>query len=124
MNNLISDIEAELSKLDLRSDLRKYINGFVQLEDYSIKKALFIQTENFYEDIIEVCEKFSTNDLIVVPYDLDIRSYVDLKDQIKFNSPIIDKNIKFFITDGNSAVVFLKENTMPSIKIFKETLFL
>ena len=64
MNNLISDIEAELSKLDLRSDLRKYINGFVQLEDYSIKKALFIQTENFYEDIIEVCEKFSTNDLI------------------------------------------------------------
>ena len=38
MNNLISDIEAELSKLDLRSDLRKYINGFVQLEDYSIKK--------------------------------------------------------------------------------------
>lgn len=124
MNNLISDIEAELSKLDLRSDLRKYINGFVQLEDYSIKKALFIQTENFYEDIIEVCEKFSTNDLIVVPYDLDIRSYVDLKDQIKFNSPIIDKNIKFFITDGNSAVVFLKENTIPSIKIFKETLFL
>ena len=124
MNNLISDIEAELSKLDLRSDLRKYINGFVQLEDYSIKKALFMQTENFYEDIIEVCEKFSTNDLIVVPYDLDIRSYVDLKDQIKFNSPIIDKNIKFFITDGNSAVVFLKENTMPSIKIFKETLFL
>ena len=124
MNNLISDIEAELSKLDLRYDLRKYINGFVQLEDYSIKKALFIQTENFYEDIIEVCEKFSTNDLIVVPYDLDIRSYVDLKDQIKFNSPIIDKNIKFFITDGNSAVVFLKENTIPSIKIFKETLFL
>ena len=124
MNNLISDIEAELSKLDLRSDLRKYINGFVQLEDYSIKKALFIQTENFYEDIIEVCEKFSTNDLIVVPYDLDIRSYVDLKDQIKFNSPIIDKNIKFFITDGNSAVLFLKENTIPSIKIFKETLFL
>lgn len=124
MNNLISDIEDELSKLDLRSDLRKYINGFVQLEDYSIKKALFIQTENFYEDIIEVCEKFSTNDLIVVPYDLDIRSYVDLKDQIKFNSPVIDKNIKFFITDGNSAVVFLKENTIPSIKIFKETLFL
>lgn len=62
--DIISEIENEISSLDLREDNRKYIKGFVQLNDNSIVDAIFVYTENFYEDIKEICAKYSTNELI------------------------------------------------------------
>lgn len=80
-DEIISKVEHEISSLDLREDSRKYVKGFVQLCDNSILDAIFVCTENFYEDIKEICDKHSTDNLIFVPYDLDARCFVDISEQ-------------------------------------------
>lgn len=41
-DNIIQKIEREISSLDLREDNRKYIKGFVQLNDNSVVDAVFV----------------------------------------------------------------------------------
>ena len=79
--NTINLVEHEISSLDLREDKRKYIKGFVQLKDNSVVDAIFVYTENFYEDIKEICDKHSTDKLVFVPYDLDARCFIDVSEQ-------------------------------------------
>ena len=66
-DNITQNIEYEISSLDLREDNRKYIKGFVQLNDNSVVDAIFVYTENFYEDIkgrkLDDYERF--NDMIL-----------------------------------------------------------
>ena len=108
--DIVSKVESEISSLDLREDNRKYINGFVQLNDNSILNAIFVYTENFYEDIKEICIKYSTDKLVFVPYDLNARCFVDINEQ-KLCEEKIDENVlKYYFTDGDNAVFFLKDN--------------
>ena len=109
-DNITQKIEREISSLDLREDNRKYIKGFVQLKDNSVVDAIFVYTENFYEDVKEICAKHSTDKLIFVPYDLDARCFIDISKQ-KLCKEKIDENVlKYYFTDGDNAVFFLKDN--------------
>lgn len=108
--DFISKVEHEISSLDLREDNRKYIKGFVQLNDNSIVDAIFVYTENFYEDIKEICIRYSTNKLIFVPYDLDARCFVDISEQKLYDKQIDESILKYYFTDGNNAVFILKDN--------------
>ena len=109
-DNITQKIEREISSLDLREDNRKYIKGFVQLNDNSIVDAIFVYTENFYEDIKEICVKYSTDKLIFVPYDLDARCFVDIREQKLCKEKIDESVLKYYFTDGDNAVFFLKDN--------------
>lgn len=121
--DIISEIENEISSLDLREDNRKYIKGFVQLNDNSIVDAIFVYTENFYEDIKEICAKYSTNELIFAPYDLDARCFVDISEQKLYNKQIDENTLKYYFTDGDNAVFFLKDNeTLTKSDCFKSIL--
>lgn len=123
INNVISKVENEISSLDLREDNRKYIKGFVQLNDNSIVDAIFVYTENFYEDIKEICTKYSTDKLIFVPYDLDARCFVDISEQKLYNKKIDENALKYYFTDGNNAVFFLNDNeTLTKNNYFKSIL--
>lgn len=123
INNVISKVENEISSLDLREDNRKYIKGFVQLNDNSIVDAIFVYTENFYEDIKEICAKYSTDKLIFVPYDLDARCFVDISEQKIYNKQIDESTLKYYFTDGNNAVFFLNDNeTLSKSNYFKSIL--
>lgn len=106
----IPKVEHEISSLDLREDNRKYIKGFVQLNNNSTLDAIFVYTENFYEDIKEICAKYSTDKLIFVPYDLDARCFVDISEQKLYNEKIDESELKYYFTDGTNAVFFLKDN--------------
>lgn len=109
-DNITQEIEREISSLDLREDNRKYVKGFVQLNDNFVVDAIFVYTENFYEDVKEICAKHSTDKLIFVPYDLDARCFVDINKQ-KLCEEKIDENVlKYYFTDGDNAVFFLKDN--------------
>ena len=66
-DNITQNIEHEISSLDLREDSRKYVKCFVQLHDNSVVDAIFVYTENFYEDIKEICDKYSTDKLVFCP---------------------------------------------------------
>ena len=109
-DNITQKIEREISSLDLREDNRKYIKGFVQLNDNSIVDAIFVYTENFYEDIKEICAKHSTDKLIFVPYDLDARCFIDISEQKLCTEKIDESVLKYYFTDGDNAVFFLKDN--------------
>ena len=123
INNVISKVENEISSLDLREDNRKYIKGFVQLNDNSIVDAIFVYTENFYEDIKEICAKYSTDKLIFVPYDLDARCFVDISEQKIYNKQIDESTLKYYFTDGNNAVFLLNDNeTLSKSNYFKSIL--
>lgn len=108
--DIISKIENEISSLDLREDSRKYVKCFVQLHDNSVVDAIFVCTENFYEDIKEICDKYSTDKLVFVPYDLDARCFVDISKQKLCNKKIDESALKYYFTDGDNAVFFLKDN--------------
>ena len=121
--DIISEIENEISSLDLREDNRKYIKGFVQLNNNSIVDAIFVYTENFYEDIKEICAKYSTDKLIFVPYDLDARCFVDISEQKIYNKQIDESTLKYYFTDGNNAVFLLNDNeTLSKSNYFKSIL--
>ncbi len=121
--DIISEIENKISSLDLREENRKYIKGFVQLNNNSIVDAIFVYTENFYEDIKEICTKYSTNELIFVPYDLDARCFVDISEQKLYNKQIDENTLKYYFTDGDNAVFFLKDNeTLTKSDYFKSIL--
>ena len=109
-DDIVSKVESEISSLDLREDNRKYIKGFVQLNNNSTLDAIFVHTENFYEDIKEICLKHSTDELVFVPYDLDARCFVDISEQKLWNEKIDESALKYYFTDGNNAVFFLKDN--------------
>ena len=108
--NTINLVEHEISSLDLREDSRKYIKSFVQLYDNSVVDAIFVCTENFYENVKEICNKHSTDKLIFVPYDLDARCFVDISKQKLGNKKIDESSLKYYFTDGDNAVFFLKDN--------------
>ena len=108
--NTINLVEHEISSLDLREDKRKYIKGFVQLKDNSVVDAIFVYTENFYEDIKEICDKHSTDKLVFVPYDLDARCFIDVSEQKLCEEKIDESSLKYYFTDGDNAVFFLKDN--------------
>lgn len=123
INNVILKVENEISSLDLREDNRKYIKGFVQLNDNSILDAIFVYTENFYEDIKEICKKYSTDKLIFIPYDLDARCFVDINEQKLCNKKLDENTLKYYFTDGNNAVFFLNNNeTLTKSNYFKSIL--
>lgn len=109
-DNITQKIEHEISSLDLREDNRKYIKGFVQLNNNSVVDAIFVYTENFYEDIKEICAKHSTDKLIFVPYDLDARCFIDISEQKLCKEKIDESALKYYFTDGDNAVFFLKDN--------------
>lgn len=122
-NDIISEVEHEISSLDLREDNRKYIKGFVQLHDNSVVDAIFVCTENFYEDIREICDKHSTDKLVFVPYDLDARCFVDISKQKLCEEKIDESTLKYYFTDGDNAVFFLKDNeTLNKVDYFKSIL--
>lgn len=121
--NTINLVEHEISSLDLREDKRKYIKGFVQLKDNSVVDAIFVCTENFYEDIKEICDKHSTDKLVFVPYDLDARCFVDISKQKLCDEKIDESALKYYFTDGDNAVLFLKDNeTLTKKDYFKSIL--
>lgn len=121
--NTINLVEHEISSLDLREDGRKYIKGFVQLNDNSIVDAIFVYTENFYEDIKEICDKHSTDKLVFVPYDLDARCFIDVSEQKLCEEKIDESSLKYYFTDGDNAVFFLKDNeTLNKLDYFKSIL--
>ena len=121
--NTINLVEHEISSLDLREDGRKYIKGFVQLKDNSVVDAIFVYTENFYEDIKEICDKHSTDKLVFVPYDLDARCFVDISKQKLCDEKINESVLKYYFTDGDNAVFFLKDNgTLTKSDYFKSIL--
>ena len=122
-DNITQKIEREISSLDLREDNRKYIKGFVQLNDNSIVDAIFVYTENFYEDVKEICAKHSTDKLIFVPYDLDARCFVDISKQKLCEVKIDESSLKYYFTDRDNAVFFLKDNgTLTKSDYFKSIL--
>lgn len=122
-DEIILQVEHEISYLDLREDNRKYVKGFVQLRDNSILDAIFVYTENFYEDIKEICDKYSTYKLIFVPYDLDARCFVDISEQKLYDEKIDESELKYYFTDGDNAVFFLKDNeTLTKSDYFKSIL--
>lgn len=122
-DNITQKIESEISSLDLREDNRKYIKGFVQLNDNSVVDAIFVYTENFYEDVKEICAKHSTDKIIFVPYDLDARCFVDISEQKLCDEKIDENGLKYYFTDGDNAVFFLKDNeTLNKSDYFKSIL--
>lgn len=123
IKNSINLIEHEISSLDLREDSRKYVKDFVQLHDNCVVDAIFVYTENFYEDIKETCDKHSTDKLIFVPYDLDARCFVDISEQKLCDEKIDESTLKYYFTDGDNAVFFLKDNeTLTKSDYFKSIL--
>lgn len=123
IKNTINLVEHEISSLDLREDSRKYIKGFVQLHDNYVVDAIFVYTENFYEDIKEICDKHSTDKLVFVPYDLDARYFVDISKQKICDEKIDESALKYYFTDGDNAVFFLKDNeTLNKVDYFKSIL--
>ena len=121
--NTINLVEHEISSLDLREDSRKYIKVFIQLNDNSVVDAIFVCTENFYEDIKEICDKHSTDKLIFVPYDLDARCFIDISEQKLCKEKIDESVLKYYFTDGYNAVFFLKDNgTLTKSDYFKSIL--
>ena len=118
--NTINLVEHEISSLDLREDKRKYIKGFVQLKDNSVVDAIFVYTENFYEDIKEICDKYSTDKLVFVPYDLDARCFIDISEQKPCEEKIDESSLKYYFEDRDNAVFFLKDNeTLNKLDYFK-----
>ena len=109
-DGIVSKVESKISSLDLREDNRIYIKGFVQLNNNSPLDAVFVHTENFYEDIKEICLKHSTDKLVFIPYDLDARCFVDISEQKLWNEKIDESALKYYFTDGNNVVFFLKDN--------------
>lgn len=82
----------------------------MQLYDNSVVDAIFVCTENFYEDIREICDKHSTDKLVFVSYDLDARCFVDISKQKLCYKKIDENTLKYYFTDGDNAVFFLKDN--------------
>ena len=110
IKNVINLVDHEISSLDLREDSRKHVKCFVQLHDNSVVDAIFVYTENFYEDIKEICDKYSPDKLVFVPYDLDARCFADISKQKLCDKKIDESALKYYFTDGDNVVFFLKDN--------------
>lgn len=95
----------------------------MQLHDNSVVDAIFVCTENFYEDIKEICDKYSTDKLVFVFYDLDARCFVDISKQKLYEEKIDESSLKYYFIDGDNAVFFLKDNeTLTKSDYFKSIL--
>ena len=59
----------------------------------------------------------------MLTYDLDARCFVDISEQKLYNKQIDENTLKYYFTDGDNAVFFLKDNeTLTKSDCFKSIL--
>lgn len=107
-NNVIQEIEKELSKLELRSDNRQYIEKQIQTNNSSIN-CIFVVTNNFWEDLIDTCKSLSKKlNVLILPFDYDMQLLCNINNMSIQDTSIFNDSFEYYF--GDDSVVFCISN--------------